>query len=191
MSRAFTPPDTLSKDEIRTIADVRRHIWTQALTGLAAGTVTGYALHTVASIGHRRGYWKMPYLNRNTALLSVLLSGAMGSFIMATTAGRNEVHNLHPIFEVGAKNKNLAEESLEQAKQRNTDLRYLEKRQRGQQLNAGEQDVIDRVKREKNRLYRRASLTQSMEHSGISDSHGGHWVEDDNNNFEKEDEENK
>ena len=189
MSRAFTPPDTLSKDEIRTLSDVRRYIWTQALTGLAAGTVAGYALHTVASIGNRRGFWKMPYLNRNTALLSVLLSGAMGSFVMATTAGQNEVHNLHPIF---ANNKNLAEESLEQAKQRNTDLRYLEKRQRGHHLNAEEQDVIDRVKREKNRLYRRASLTQSMEHPGISDSHGGHWVEDDNNKFEnEEDEENK
>jgi hypothetical protein len=151
MSRAFTPPDTLSKEDIRTIADVRRDIWTNSFTGLCVGTVAGFCLHSLAAIGHRRGTWKLSFLNRNTAFFSVLLGGAVGSFVMSITTGKNEVHNLHPIFQVGA--RTLEDDSLA----------------------AG----LGHVERERNRLYRRATLTKAMERGGgLSDSHGGHWVED-------------
>jgi hypothetical protein len=190
MSRAFTPPESLSKEEIRTIADVRREIWTASFTGLAAGTISGFALHSVAKLGQRRGLWKLPFLNRNTAFLSVLLGGAIGSFVMATTTGKNEVHHLHPIFEVGARKRedsslSAYELSLLQAKDRDEDLRSLESRRH---MTGVEQDVVERVKREKNRLYRRATLTQSMEHGGLSDSHGGHWIKDDEDTAKKEEE---
>ena len=103
MSRAFHPPDTLSKDDIRTIADVRREIWTNSMKGLGVGTLTGFTLYTVASMGqHRWKLWKLSpkVLNRNTAFLSVLLGGAIGSFIMSVTTGKNEVHKMHPIFSI-------------------------------------------------------------------------------------------
>lgn len=126
-------------------------------------------------------------MNRNTAFLSVLLGGAIGSFAMATTTGKNEVHQLHPIFQVGSRTNpnskidsssslSAYELSLLQAKERDEDLRSLESRRH---MTTAEQDVMDRVRREKNRLYRRATLTKSMEHvGGLSDSHGGHWVQD-------------
>ena len=36
MSRAFTPPDTLSPDDVRTVADVRRAVWINGIFGLGA-----------------------------------------------------------------------------------------------------------------------------------------------------------
>lgn len=193
MSRAFHPPDTLSKEEIRTIADVRRDIWTNGFAGLGVGTVSGFALYSVAKLGQRRGLWKLPFLNRNTAFLSVLLGGAVGSFVMATTAGKNEVHQLHPIFRAGARTHHQNEDSLLsayelsllQAKERDEDLKSLESRRH---MTGAEHDVVERVRREKNRLYRRATLTQSMEHGGLSDAHGGHWVphEEDDKTEEEE-----
>lgn len=112
MSRAFTPPDTLSKDEIRTIADVRRDIWTEGFRGLALGSVGGWASHYVARFVHHNKKLQHPLLttmrswgelNRNTAFFSFMAGGAMGSFLLATTAGKNTIHQLHPIFENNAK----------------------------------------------------------------------------------------
>jgi hypothetical protein len=166
MSRAFTPPETLSKEEIRTIADVRRDIWTNSFRGLCIGTVAGFAIHATAHMGHRRGLWKMSFLNRNTAFLSVLLGGAVGSFVMSVTTGKNEVHNLHPIFQVGARPSNTSD---------------------GINTMGNSDSVLDREDRERNRLYRRATLIKSMEHvgGGLSDSHGGQWVAPDQDDARK------
>jgi len=190
MTRAFTPPDTLSKEDIRTIADVRRDIWTQAFHGMLVGTVSGFGLYLAAKFGHNRGFWRAPFLNRNTALLSVLLGGAVGSFVNATTTGKNQVHQLHPIFQIGAKpppmdddeNNSPYQQALEEARrQRELELQILEARR---DRTASEQEYVENARREKNRLFRRASLTQSLQdgHHGLSDSHGGHWVKDSNNN---------
>lgn len=102
MSRAFTPPDTLSKDDIRTIADVRRDIWTNGFRGLVLGSLSGYVLHTVVRIGHQRKFWKIP-TTANTAFVSFMLGGAVGSYVMAVTTGKNAVHRMHDIFQIGAK----------------------------------------------------------------------------------------
>jgi len=192
MTRAFTPPDTLSNDDIRTIADVRREIWTQAFRGLLVGTFSGFGLHMAAKFGNNRGFWKLK-LNRNTALLSVLLGGAVGSFVNATTTGKNEVHNLHPIFQVGSKpppidysqNNSPYQQQLEEMRQRDIELQILEARR---DRTATEQEFVEKARREKNRLYRRESISLSLQkgHHGLSDSHGGHWVEEDAEDEEEE-----
>jgi hypothetical protein len=113
------PPETLSPENLRTIAEVRRDVWTNGIRGLAYGSVCGYGLHTIARIGDERQWWtkiltpkgittsttaatKKLALTPNTAFLSLLLGGAVGSYLMAVTAGKNAVHRLHDIFEVGA-----------------------------------------------------------------------------------------
>lgn len=191
MSRAFTPPDSLSKEDIKTLADVRRDIWTNAMKGLCIGSVSGFGLYSVVKFGHQRKLWKVSFINRNTAFLSVLLGGAIGSFTMSLTTGKNEVHQLHPIFAIGANRRRTTREdtdhlspyelSILQAKERADDIRAIQKHQRHSQYNSlAEQEVLDRVQREKNRLYRRASLTKSMEQDGgLSDAHGGNWITDD------------
>lgn len=199
MSRAFTPPDTLSKDDIRTLADVRRDIWTSAMKGLCIGTVSGYSLFLMAKFGHQRKLWNLSFINRNTALLSVLLGGAIGSFVMSVTTGKNEVHQLHPIFEIGAHRRRAAREdtdrltpyelSILQAKERDDDIRSIQKLQKYSHYSSlAEQEVLDRVQREKNRLYRRATLTKSLEQDGgLSDAHGGNWITDDTDGQLQED----
>jgi hypothetical protein len=170
MSRAFHPPDTLSKDDICTIADVRREIWTNSMKGLGVGTLTGFTLYAVASIGqHRWKLWKLSpkVLNLNTAFLSVLLGGAIGSFIMSVTTGKNEVHNLHPIFSIGAfqRNQLQEEENEDETISTHLSLKELSILQQ-QQKNNDNTAAVDRTQMERNRLYRRATLTKKMEVQG-------------------------
>jgi hypothetical protein len=185
MSRAFHPPDTLSKDDIRTIADVRREIWTNSMKGLGIGTLTGFVAYSIASIGqHRLKLWNLSstVLNRNTAFLSVLLGGALGSFIMSVTTGKNQVHNLHPIFEIGARNTNIPEKEDETIST-HLSLKELsilqEKEQQSQEpsriSSSNQHDhqtkemILDPTKLEQNRLYRRATITKKMQvHGGAS-----------------------
>jgi len=118
MSRAFTPPDTFSQDDISTLANVRRALWINGLFGLGAGSVIGMGGHiilqslqkkyvsvdgssssssTVASKGKvassSTNSWiykclkPLPPLGRNTFLLSLLGGGALGSFVLSSTAG--------------------------------------------------------------------------------------------------------
>ena len=111
MSREFG--DNLTKDDVKTIADVRRDVWTSGFKGMGYGSAGGYILHTITRVIHRnlseaaRGKLILPgsdkpiRFNRNTAFFSVMAGSALGSFLMATTTGKNEVHQLHSIFEIG------------------------------------------------------------------------------------------
>jgi len=173
MSRAFTPPDTLTKEDVKTIADVRRAIWTNGFKGLAVGSLAGYTAHTTArslqswsmsravrAAGEGARATELQYLlkgitfSKNTALLSFMACGAIGGFVFATAAGKSNVHNLHPIFEIGKQDRST---------------RYQELIKRAQQIE-GEKE------REKRRLQRHQSLHENLVHGqGLSDSHGGRW----------------
>ena len=149
MTRAFTPPETMSKEDIRKVADVRRDIWTAAFWGMGVGSLGCFALHGVA---RRTGMGAQ--LNRNTALLSFLAGGAFGSFLMATTTGKNQVHKIHDVFQVGSKQE-------------------LEKQQ--YLLSSTE-----REERARNRILRRKTMQDTIQHGrGQSDSHGGRWARED------------
>mmetsp|Transcript_20318 Transcript_20318/g.26655 ORF Transcript_20318/g.26655 Transcript_20318/m.26655 type:complete len:212 (+) Transcript_20318:50-685(+) len=179
MTRAFTPPETLSKEDIRAIADVRRDIWKNAFLGMFTGGLSGMVLHSAAVWSQKRipappstttttatketatatvkQLLRTTPLNRNTAVLAVLGGSALGSYVMAVTTGKNEVHNLHPVFEVGSK--------------------QWEEAQQQKQLEEEDQQ------RHRNRLIRKESLKQTIQQGkgGLSDSHGGHWEEDHSN----------
>lgn len=146
-------PDYLTKEDVRAVADVRRDIWSAGFTGLLYGTISGYILHTFAKFFHNRmsdaaklklhapGDAPMKF-SRNTAFLSVMIGGAVGSFAMATATGKNQVHNLHDIYEKGKQAKEDEE-------------------------------------RERYRVNRRKTIQKTLEEGhGLSDSHGGHWVDE-------------
>jgi len=177
MSQASTPPDTLSKDDIKTIADVRRSIWAAGFKGLAYGSLAGYGLHTAAksiqswsmlrasskagtsatSADTAEYFLKRVAFSKNTALLSFLAGGALGGFLFATAAGKNNVHNLHPIFETG---------------KRDSSTRYQMLIEQARLLEAEKE-------RERRRLQRRETIEDRMVHGhGLSDSHGGRWAGD-------------
>jgi|Transcript_21538 hypothetical protein len=174
MSRSFTPPDTLSKEDIRTIADVRRDIWTNGFKGLVGGLMSGYVIHTVGQFWHSRlsEATKMklhvpgdaPFkFSRNTAFLSVMVGGAVGSFGMATAAGKNRVHKLHDIYDVG---------------KTPTGTDY--------QKQIAQAQLDDKADRKERRLKRRATVKKLIEEGhGLSDSHGGQWVAESNDQQER------
>ena len=187
MSRSFHPPDTLSKEEIRTIADVRRDIWTQSFYGLGYGSIAGFTGHTFISALANRGYLSAK-LNRNTALFSVLAGGALGSFLAATVTGKNQVHNLHPIFQVGAKpppkdgEMSDYQKSLQRAQEMDHESPVRERARMSRSRPTSDlpqtpEDV--REQRRQNRVLRRETLRNALQHQhGLSDSHGGHWVDE-------------
>eukprot|EP00553_Chaetoceros_curvisetus_P006804 CAMPEP_0204626732 /NCGR_PEP_ID=MMETSP0717-20131115/12555_1 /ASSEMBLY_ACC=CAM_ASM_000666 /TAXON_ID=230516 /ORGANISM="Chaetoceros curvisetus" /LENGTH=123 /DNA_ID=CAMNT_0051642773 /DNA_START=46 /DNA_END=417 /DNA_ORIENTATION=- len=104
------------------MADVRRDVWTSGFKGLAYGLSFGFIFHEASQFIYNNTNVLVPdnvkkqfkkyheqlklppiQFNRNTKFLAVLMGGAMGSFILATTTGKNEVHNMHNIFEIGKK----------------------------------------------------------------------------------------
>lgn len=179
MTRAFTPPETMSKEDIRKVADVRRDIWTSAFYGMGVGSLGCLALHGVAQFASKRGFLKGISLNRNTAFLSFLGGGAFGSFIMATTTGKNEVHKLHPVFQVGSKQE--YEQSLIRAQQREADLKQMEHGRLVRRASQEYDDEMDEARRERarNRMIRRKTLQDNIQHGrGQTDSHGGRWAPD-------------
>ena len=111
----------------------------------------------------------------------------MGSFLMSVTTGKNQVHLLHPIFAVGAKPaENDSDSDTDSDREDETisthlslkELSILQQQQQHQQqydhsanttattATAAAGAIIDRSQMERNRLYRRASLTKRMEVPG-------------------------
>lgn len=93
--------EEMSKENYQAMNHVRKEIWSNGIYGYAIGSCSCVLLHTAMNIINR--YRKLPLaLNRNTLLASFFLGGTVGSFILATAAGKNEVHNLHEIFPKGS-----------------------------------------------------------------------------------------
>jgi len=171
MSRA---PETLSENDIRTMAQVRRDIWTSGLKGLAIGSTAGYTTFATA----RLVYTRLPestktrlgdflphrdaakLFNRNTAFLSVMAGGALGSFLLSVTSGKNRVHQLHDIFQQGK-----------------IDTRTPYQKQ----LEDGVDNSTEHLSQERQRRItaRRNTVRHRIEEGhGLSDAHGGHWPQE-------------
>jgi hypothetical protein len=231
MSRAFAPPDTLSQDDIRTVADVRRAVWINGLFGLGAGSVTGCVTHLVLQTLQRRyvvgtdtttatadaaqkstssatagkiatpkintnsivyKFLKpLPPLGKNTFLLSFLGGGALGSFLMSTTAGKNAVHLLHPIFNIGRdeyagkspyqvvmskaaqKGQQSSSDGTETQQQHDDATTIMNENSIAAAIEADELDITHHRKRT---LRRQASIKRRLEHGhSLSDTHSNTW----------------
>ena len=189
----MTPPPPhsgpFSKEQRQALDKVQSDIWRNGIVGMATGSLSGIGLYAVTAMGRKSGLWKLNgvSLNRNTAFLSFLLGGAVGSFVMAVTKGKNEAHNLHSVFQGNKpKTHDLSyQEQLELAKQNGDGLKRLknyrtEHKKDGALLPFEERELSDAEERlmiERNRMYRRATIAKSFEEGhGLSDAHGGHWV---------------
>jgi hypothetical protein len=99
-------------------------------------------------------------------MLSVLGGGALGMFLFASSTGKEQVHKLHPIFQVGAMPQG--------------DLDYSKKLQRVHDVDGQKNDEqLDVSKLKDMRAVRRRSMMDNLEKGrGFSDAHGGHWYRD-------------
>lgn len=155
MSRSFTPPSSLSKEDINTMHEVRREIWKSGLYGFGVGSAAALVLHTAARMGNSRRLWKLN-LSRNTAMATFFLGGALGSFVMSMAKGKEQSERLHSIFPVGATppKQSTYQDNLERSRERANDLHSLHRRRTEQEL----PDQNDHFERERNRLIRKATL---------------------------------
>jgi hypothetical protein len=150
-------------------------------------------LHTAVQWMSKLGYLRKAKLNRNTLFMSVLGGGALGSFMFAVTTGKNQVHNLHSIFQVGANptgDLDYYQRTLQKARERGEDIRALEHSRLTDHPPTTDASVtnntnpnektVDLEKLEQIRIIRRKTVNDSFRTGhGLSDSHGGHWVPDD------------
>lgn len=99
-------------------------------------------------------------------MLSVLGGGALGMFLFASSTGKEQVHKLHPIFQVGAMPQG--------------ELDYSKKLQRVHDGDGQKNDEdLDVSKLKDMRAVRRKSLMDNLEKGrGFSDAHGGQWYRD-------------
>lgn len=81
-------------------------------------------------------------------------------FLFAVSTGKEQVHNLHPIFQIGAAPPGELDRQNYQNKISQA---------------TGDLDV-DRM--EQSRMTRRKTMDDSFRKRGLSDSHGGHWYTD-------------
>ena len=174
-STTSTTPEaaTLSKEDKLILANVRRSIWSSAVKGMGYGSIGCFLTHSVALMAQNRGMFKGG-LNRNTAMLAFLGGGSLGSFLMASTTGKNEVHNLHPIFEIGQNKREIPDGLTEYQ-------RSMHKSKHQQPSTTTEFVQGDELPQElkKNRITRRKTLQGTIDHGhGLSDSHGGQWADD-------------
>eukprot|EP00934_Nitzschia_sp_Nitz4_P006554 Nitzschia sp. Nitz4//scaffold61_size107673//98277//98909//NITZ4_004254-RA/size107673-processed-gene-0.170-mRNA-1//1//CDS//3329555767//6544//frame0 len=171
MTRGLYPPDTLSKEDVATMARVRQEIISQAMVGGGFGAGSGLIFHTGLQWARRLG-WTKTTLNRNTLFLSVLGGGAFGMFLFATSAGKERVHQLHHIFQVGAV-KPTAELDRQDY---NTIVRKATEIPMSMAEQYSDDGEVDMDKLRDVRLARRRSLADRLASGqGFSDAHGGHW----------------
>ncbi|GMI16274.1 hypothetical protein TrLO_g11931 [Triparma laevis f. longispina] len=138
MSRAFTPPDTMTAADIKNVADVRRAVWTGGFKGLASGLLFGFCFHsslvplakvlkvdltvkgpdlmTASSkeIGGVKGFGKALVASArprslNHRFLFTFFFGAMWSFVGASTAGKNSKHLMQDVYLRGSDQEMMTE----------------------------------------------------------------------------------
>ena len=121
-------------------------------------------MYTGAQYAKKFGLLKGAKLNPNTGMLTILGSFAFGTFFMASTTGKELVHLLHPVFRAG-----WAEPEHELTLPK---LSYEGVRKEAMVHSQQLQEMrVTRKKSLRESLYRRGH--------GISDSHSGRWVEND------------
>ena len=95
MVTAFSPPETMTNDDIRRVADVRRAVWTGGFKGVFTGTVVGSGAFYVYSRYYPE---KSKIKSRNMMFLFAMGGGAAFSFLFALTAGKNSVQHIGDVF---------------------------------------------------------------------------------------------
>merc|ERR1712085_235045 len=103
----------------------------------------------------------MKKFNKNTVFLPIMLGGAFGSYICSTVTGKNNVHFLHPILYYGQEEEEEGSNNQTMRTEHDNDRRKYA------------------LEREERKIQRRKTMKQQLEEGhGLSDSHGGHWIDE-------------
>lgn len=114
----------------------------------------------------------LPPLGKNTFMLSLMGGGALGSFVMSSTAGKNAVHLLHPIFSLG-RNEDAGKSPYQIAASKSQQQEEIDTTTNSAN---NVDDELDAAHHRTRSLQRKASMKHRLEtgHS-LSDTHGNTW----------------
>ncbi|KAL3921085.1 MAG: hypothetical protein SGILL_002937, partial [Bacillariaceae sp.] len=175
MTRGLVPPNTLSDQDVHTLRVVRRDMYTNGVIGGGLGACAGFVTYTGALYAKKFGYLQKVIVNRNHGMMMTLASFALGTFLAASKTGIEEVHTLHPVFRAGAVDVDPSQ--LQQQQQPQYDTNSYEGRRKA---------LLE------NRLARRKTMDNRLHNqNGLSDSHAGRWVEDDETIHKREIQDNR
>jgi len=115
----------------------------------------------------------LPPLGRNTFMLCLLGGGALGSFVFSTTAGKNVVHLLHPIFNLG-KTENAGKSPYQIAMSNAAQQQQTEMIDATNSIDSD--DGLDAAHHRTRSIDRKASIKRRLEtgHS-LSDTNANTW----------------
>ena len=85
--------ETLSREDFRRVADVRRAIWRDGMIGLVVGCGCGYAGQAAYRLAARPAFWKGQHTGA-----AVLVGGALVSMLAAMRRGGPEVEAVGDVF---------------------------------------------------------------------------------------------
>jgi len=157
MPAALHPPDTtaLSKDEILAATKVKNKIWSGGVSGFVYGSVGGYIFHSISRAVHKR--FEKTKGKIQSSEINNLIKFNRNTALFSVMAGGALGSFLFSSI-AGKNNIHLLKEIQGSPYQKN----------------------LDAEERENRRLSRRNNVKQRLEEGrGISDSHGGQWMLDD------------
>jgi len=157
MPAALHPPDTtaLSKDEILAATKVKNKIWSGGVSGFVYGSVGGYIFHSISRAVHKR--FEKTKGKIQSSEINNLIKFNRNTALFSVMAGGALGSFLFSSI-AGKNNIHLLKEIQGSPYQKN----------------------LDAEERENRRLSRRNNVKQRLEEGrGISDSHGGQWILDD------------
>ena len=112
-------------------------------------------------------------MNRNTLFMAVLGGGALGSFVFATAKGKESVHKMHSIFQVGATPPQLKKDD-----ESSTTLGYYKTTLRNA-IEGRSTTMDDDNDSSTPQSTKQQSPEESSSFRKTEDSNAGHWVEGD------------
>ena len=104
---------TLDDRDVEALRSTRRSIWTGGINGLMGGMLSAMAMWPALRLAEKKkmlGKFKLESKHLTGLVLSL---GAISMIIGSIVAGRNSVHELHPVFTKGAKPKYSRYERLQ------------------------------------------------------------------------------
>ena len=104
---------TLDDRDVQALRNTRRHIWTGGINGLLGGALGAMTLWPALRFAEKKKMLGKFKLESKHLTGFVLTLGAVSMIVGSMVAGRNSVHELHPVFKKGAKPKYSRYERLQ------------------------------------------------------------------------------
>eukprot|EP00943_MAST-04B_sp_MAST-4B-sp1_P001173 g1173.t1 len=113
MALPLSTSSGLDERDVQALRNTRRALWTGGLNGLVGGMLGAMTIWPALRLAEKKKMLGKFKLESKHLTAFVLSFGALGMIVGSMVAGRNNVHELHPVFKKGAKPKYSRYERLQ------------------------------------------------------------------------------